>query len=87
MEGLSGVADHYCAICAIQIILEFPDQIWMNQEDEGEQSFLANHSRAAWAGVKSSLSVTPQTSLARRCKTTCFVMRVVLVTKRNDKPA
>ena len=32
MEGLSGVADHYCAICAIRIILEFPDQIWMNEK-------------------------------------------------------
>ena len=32
MEGLSGVADHYCAICAIRIILEFLDQIWMNEK-------------------------------------------------------
>ena len=51
MEGLTGIADHDCAMNAIEIIFEFQGQIWMN-EKRGEQSFLANHSRAPRAGVK-----------------------------------
>ena len=32
MEGLSGIADHDCAMNAIQIVFEFLGQIWMNEK-------------------------------------------------------
>ena len=31
-EGLSSIANHDCSISAIRIILEFLDQIWMNEK-------------------------------------------------------
>lgn len=32
MEGLSGIANHDCAMNAIQIVFEFLGQVWMNEK-------------------------------------------------------
>ena len=83
LEGFSSIADHDCAMNAIQI--EFLGQIWMN-EKRGRAIVSSQPFPRTLSGCKDSLSLTPRPSLARRCKTICFVMPVVLVTKRMTNP-